>query len=80
MSQDNQKKFAQLIAKAWADADFKARLQSSPAAVLREAGIEVPEGVDIKVVEDTDTVKHLVLPKQDDTTSLSGYGGSIVCG
>lgn len=54
--------WGQLIARVWADEDFKQRLLLDPHGVLAEAGIDVPDGVDIKVVEDTPTVRHLVLP------------------
>ena len=61
-SSDSQKQYAQLVAKAWADPAFKARLVQEPAAVLAEQGIAVPEGLRLRVVEDTSTVRHLVLP------------------
>ena len=53
---------AKVIAQAWADEDYKQRLVDDPTGVFAEAGAEVPEGVQLRVVEDTDTVKHLVLP------------------
>ena len=37
------KDYAKVIAKAWADADFKNRLMQDPAAVLKENGIFVSE-------------------------------------
>ena len=40
------------------------RLMAEPAAVLREAGIELPAGQQVRVVENTDQVVHLVLPQQ----------------
>jgi hypothetical protein len=54
--------WSQLVARAWADPDFKARLLADPAAVLKEHGLEVPPGVEIKVVEDSAKVLHLPLP------------------
>ncbi len=54
--------WAKVVAKAWADVAFKEKLISDPAAVLKAEGIEVPQGVNLKVVEDTATVRHLVLP------------------
>jgi hypothetical protein len=52
----------QLIAQVWSDEDFKQRLLIDPRGVLAEFGIELAEGTEIKVVEDTETVRHLVLP------------------
>lgn len=57
-----QKQWGMLVARAWSDNDFKARLMNDPAAVLEEHGIDVPLGVEFKVVEDTEDVCHLVLP------------------
>jgi Rieske Fe-S protein len=54
--------WSQIIATAWADAEFKARLLADPRTVLAEHGIDVPEGFELVVVEDTETVKHLMLP------------------
>lgn len=54
--------FGKVVATAWSDEDYKARLLSDPAAVLSEAGIELESGVTIEVVEDTASVRHLVLP------------------
>jgi hypothetical protein len=53
---------AKAIARAWNDADFKAKLLSNPRAALAEAGVEVPAGVSIKVVENTSDTVHVVLP------------------
>ena len=50
------------IARAWADGDYKARLVSDPHAALAEAGVEVPAGLTVKVVENTAETQHLVLP------------------
>lgn len=50
------------IARAWADPDFKRRLLTTPNATLAEAGVEVPAGTPIKVIEDTADTQHLVLP------------------
>lgn len=54
--------FGKVIAQAWSDDAYKARLVSDPASVLSEAGIELESGVSIEVVEDTASIRHLVLP------------------
>jgi len=48
------KQWAKVVAKAWADEDYKQRLMDDPASMLAEEGIEMPEGLEIKVVEATD--------------------------
>ena len=50
------------IARAWTDADYKARLINDPQAALAETGVEVPAGITVKVVENTTDTQHLVLP------------------
>ena len=63
-------KMQQIIARARMDDAFKKRLLAEPTAVLKEAGVEIPEGVEIRILENTDKVIHLVWP--DDSAQLSG--------
>ena len=51
-----------IIAKAWRDPAFKAELVANPAAALKSEGIDVPDGMAVTVVENTDKQFHLVLP------------------
>jgi len=53
---------SRVIGQAMSDPAFRKRLLADPAGTLRGAGVEVPEGVTIEVVEDTATQVHLVLP------------------
>jgi hypothetical protein len=53
----------QVVAKAWADDAFKARLLADPATVLREEGVPVPTYAELRAVENTDKVFYLVLPQ-----------------
>jgi len=54
---------ALLISKAMADEAFKRELISNPKAVIaREIGQELPEGVEIEVLESTPKKLYLVLP------------------
>jgi len=57
------KKYAKLIAKAWSDESFKEKLLSDPRAVLEAEGISVPPGVEVNVLEQTDNVGFIVIPK-----------------
>ncbi len=50
------------IARAWTDADYKAKLLSDPRTALAEVGVEIPAGTTVQVVEDTADTQHLVLP------------------
>ena len=63
--------WGQIVAKAWQDDIFKKRLVAEPAVVLKEHGIQVPAGVQLRVVENTDQVIHLTLPAQPREGELS---------
>ena len=54
--------YAKVVARAWGDEAFKAKLMSDPHAALAEHGVEVRAGVTVKVVENTEDRLHLVLP------------------
>jgi hypothetical protein len=53
---------AQLFAACWKDEALKARFMSDPKSVLKEYGLEFPEGIDVKVVENADDCVHITLP------------------
>ena len=55
-------KYGQVVAKAWSDSAFKAKLLKDPQAALVEAGVEVPAGVSVKVVVETETTRYFILP------------------
>jgi hypothetical protein len=54
--------WSQIVARVWSDEEFKQRFKNDPRGVLAEHGIDTPEGVDIRVVEDSPEVRHIVLP------------------
>lgn len=60
---DAAKKMGKVIAKAWSDEKFRAKLRANPAGVLAEEGISVPAGTNVKLVEDTEHTAHIVLPQ-----------------
>ena len=63
MAQEEQAKlYGRVVARAWQDEAFKGRLLADPEGALTEMGIEVPAGHELRVVEDTERVTHLVLP------------------
>jgi len=67
---DDSKQWAQVVAKAWADDKFKAKLLDNPAATLAEHRLTVPPGVQIKVVENTRDVIHVTLPAKTSVEEL----------
>ena len=70
---------ADVFARTMTDSEFKAQFIADPAAVLSAAGAEVPEGLTIKVVENSSTTFHVVLPDPEavsDELLAAASGGS----
>jgi hypothetical protein len=72
MGNPNQEKWAQLVMKTWQDDALRKRLLADPAKVLAEHGIDLPAGVDVKVVENSPKVFHMVLPPKPFTAEVEG--------
>ena len=75
---------AQLFAACWKDEALKARFQSDPKAVQAEYGIDVPDGINVNVVENTDNTVHITMPQApagtgelSDEALAGAAGGSI---
>ncbi len=74
--QDN--KMQQIIAKCWVDEGFKQKLLADTMATLKAEGAELPAGLTVKAVENTDKVFHLVIPSKptdlsdDDLDKVAG--------
>jgi hypothetical protein len=51
-----------LVLRCWSDPEFKNKLLSDPAGCIKSEGGSIPDGVDLEVYEDTETVLHLVIP------------------
>jgi hypothetical protein len=78
----SQSVLSRVIARCWTDPAFKARLLADPVAVLREDGVEVPDGLQVKVLENTQAVQHWVLPSPprdvSDAELAQAAGGVMV--
>lgn len=59
------KLYADIVAKYYGDPDFKAKMDADPTATLQAEGWKVPEGKSIKLLFDTDNLRHVVLPTPD---------------
>jgi len=70
-----------IVARAFADEGFRARLKEDPrAAVAEETGVTVPESVAIEVLEETPNKAYLVIPSNrmvisDEDLGVAGGGG-----
>ena len=56
----------EIIKKAQSDKDFKKALLDNPKETLGQLGVQVPENVEVKVVEESAKVVYLVLPVNPD--------------
>ena len=54
--------YQQIVAKAWANDLYRQRLLRDPKGTLRSEGVDVPDGVEVQVLEDTAKLIHFVLP------------------
>lgn len=72
---------AQVLAKADEDENFRTLLMSDPKEAIKDAtGLALPEGINIRVVEDSATDFHLVLPpagRKLSNAEMLGVAGGI---
>lgn len=60
---------AQVVDRAVTDPAFRQRLTSAPADTLRGEQIDVPDGTEVRVLENTETLRHFILrPRPADVT------------
>ena len=59
---EERNQLAELFAACWKDEALKARFMNDPKAVLAEYGMPVPDGMDVKVVENSDNCVHITMP------------------
>ena len=53
---------SRLFAACWKDEALKARFIADPKTVLAEFDMPVPDGIDVKIVENGDDCVHITLP------------------
>jgi hypothetical protein len=54
----------QIVTRAWEEPAFKQELLDNPKAVLTEAGVKVPDNVELKIVEETPNDFYMIIPKE----------------
>ena len=59
---EQKNQLASLFAACWKDEALKARFMADPKAVLAEYDMDVPDGMDVKVVENADHCVHITMP------------------
>ena len=79
---EQQNAMVELFTACWKDEALKARFMSDPKAVLAEHGLDVPDNIDVNVVENSDNTVHITIPmaprgsdKLSDAELLNAAGG-----
>ena len=80
--------YHQLISLCWKDEVFKKELLSDPIKVLKEVGMNPPDGIIVQVVENTTNTFTLVIPRNPEDLSeehlewnrVAGGGASYYIG
>ncbi len=79
------KTYGRIVAKAWNDAAFQRWLLADPGSALREEGIPVPQGMEVRIVENTDRLYYLPLPPKpaglstEELSEITGGAGWYKC-
>ena len=68
---EERNQLAELFAACWKDDALKQRFMNDPKAVLAEYDMPVPDGMDVKVVENSDNTVHITMPMAPRGTELS---------
>ena len=82
---EQKNRLAELFAACWADDGLKTRFVNDPKAVLAERDLTIPDGVDVKGVENADDCVYITLPASlhvesqisDEELSGAAAGGSL---
>ena len=77
---EERNRLAELFAACWKDEALKARFMSDPKAVLAEYDMPVPDGMDVKVVENADNCVHITMPAAPGGNDLSDEELSAAAG
>ena len=85
---EERNQLGELFAACWKDEALKARFMSDPKAVLAEYDMPVPDGMDVKVVENADNCVHITMPAappapggndlSDEELSAAAGGGLVI--
>lgn len=62
MTNTKQTTWTGFIARYHADGSFAQNIRQNPTAALKGVGIEIPEGAQVQLHENTDTVFHIAIP------------------
>ena len=83
---EQRNQIADLFAACWKDEALKQRFMADPKAVLAEYGMDVPDGMAVNVVENTDNTVHITMPaspsggmdlSDDELSNAAGGAGTV---
>src|SRR5881296_3012889 len=80
VSKEDVKMIGRVIAEAWAKEASKSELMNDPVKVLKKAGLKIPSGVRIEVLEEKEDLVYLVLPLKPSglkATDIAREGGDL---
>jgi hypothetical protein len=86
MGTSSKEAWKKITERAWTDDAFRQQLVDNPNKVLKDAGVDVPAGVNFVVVENEPDRLHLVLPSRPgeeltgsvaNKESLSEYNAAV---
>lgn len=68
----------QIVQKAWEDAEFKKKLIADPKAAVKDTfGIDVPNTIEVEVLEESANKYYLVLPQSpQEVTNVNNSEGA----
>jgi hypothetical protein len=74
----NEQIYKSIITKCWGDPEFKRQFIADPVGILRSEGIALPDGIEVRVVENTANEFTFVIPPEPSELSdeaLDGVAG-----
>jgi hypothetical protein len=71
---------ARVVERAWSDPAFKRQLMADPNKVLTAAGLTIPAGTKMQVLESTKTTGYFILPPAPSAGELSDAALEAVAG
>jgi hypothetical protein len=71
MAESSAAVYANVVVRAWKDPVFKRHLLDNPVTALAAMGARVPEGMTVKMAENTAQLMNLILPQAPAETGLS---------